>query len=459
MNDAAKDERPKIGLALLALLLLEFAFHGYGGLIFLVPALLWASFRELPTRRCLLYSTLWGMCFAGTFYLWVLSYGWLAWIGIVLVRGLPWVLFLFPSVLWEQFADRTPLKDVFSAAAGYFLVTGALLLGPTGNDWETPIGALCQWPWFLASLPWIGLTGSAFLIGLVSVSMILKNRSCFILGTATAVLWALLNTWMFSATLHEPTLFESPIAVVQTGWSQEKKWDESSRKEAIERLFELTETAAEQGAKLIVWPETAWPYHGMRRRPSDTRAVGRLARRLEVDILASSIESKEEDWFNSVSQVLSTGRFHLEYRKTRLAPFAEYLPLPKNWEDNFRTRQPFQQIGRFVPGDESVPFDHGERRFGVLICFESMVPGPTKSLSTQVDYFVVVTNDEPLLWPEPKEAHFRSAILRAAEFRKPFVQASNTGVSGFVDARGTVLMRSGHRENGPLTLVYDSLKK
>jgi apolipoprotein N-acyltransferase len=245
------------------------------------------------------------------------------------------------------------------------------------------------------------------------------------------------------------------VALVQTGQSQDVKWDEAHRELGVEQLLSLTEQAAGQGAELVIWPETAWPYRGLRRRVTNTRKIGKLARKLKVDILVSSIEETEpgeadSEWRNSVSLVLASGRFAQHYDKRRLAPFAEHLPLPFRLQSLLRRVPPFSRISRFVPGTEPTVFQTtGGRRFAVLICYESMTPTMAAEMSEQVDFFVVVTNDAPFDHQPANEAHFRSAILRASETGKPVLQAANTGVTGVIAGGGRVLARTAKGLSGP----------
>src|SRR5690606_17285356 len=129
---------------------------------------------------------------------------------------------------------------------------------------------------------WLGLSGGAVLLGCCSGAFFSFQKRGF-LGAALLLSIGLgLSAWLYSQTSAKRV--ETPLALVQTGWEQGVKWDEDNVEVARERLFELTQTAADLGAQLVIWPETAWPHMGMRRRPKDSRAIGKLARRLEVDI-------------------------------------------------------------------------------------------------------------------------------------------------------------------------------
>lgn len=314
------------------------------------------------------------------------------------------------------------------------------------------MAALADYPWALATLPWLGLLGCAFLIGVSSSLLFTLRKLHAIVGLASLIVWFGLSGILFKT--GGGSQLPVSVGLVQTGWSQEKKWDEASREEARERLFENTRTARAEGAELVVWPETAWPHRAMRRRPSDTRAIGRLARKLEVQLLASSIEETETgDWINSVSRVTSEGRFSQEYQKLRLAPFAEYIPLPDSLAERLREYVPFRYIGRFVSGGGETVFKFGPYNYSILICFESQVPWPTAGRISQIDFMIVVTNDAPMRVEAPKEYHFRSAVLRAAQFQIPFFQASNNGVTGVINSRGEVVLRTDPGFTGEAVLV------
>ena len=410
-----------------------------------VAGLLYRAQSGLSPLRRWAVCTLWGLVFASVFYGWAILYGWLPWFALVAVRGLPWGFFFVPSYIAEKrrsgWAGRA-----FAAGVGYALVSWILLLGITGADWETPAAVLAPWPWTLSLLPWLGLVGMSLILGFLSGCCLLGGKKGGGLAAGLMIVLALASYLLYSRSPER--LPEIPVALIQTGWSQEVKWDQENVMQARERLFELTEEAAEGGAKLVVWPETAWPVQGMRRRLTDTRKIGKLARKLKVEILASSIEDSEYGWYNSVSQVLPTGKFGEEYQKRRLAPFAEYIPLPRSTQNTLREMEPFSSISPYLPGERDVVFQGEGYSYAVLICYESMTPWPAARVGP-VDFLVIVTNDAPFQVEWAKEVHFRSAILRAIETGVPVLQAANTGVTGVIGSRGKVFARTDPGYSGP----------
>lgn len=433
------------------------AFHGAGWCVFLYPVLLsWTLTGRTPKAKVKLAAT-WGIVYAAAFYLWAGAYGLLPWLALSLARGLPWALFPLPAILLARKlpspARGLGWAEVVGGALGLSLVSTVLLAGITGVDWETPAAALTAWPTMLSPLRWVGLGSLALAIGLVSH---LLGSGRFGLIGAGALL--LLVWWAGAPRL---ALADSPsdspvprIALVQTGYAQELKWDEKHRAVSVEQLLLATEQAAANGAQLVIWPETCWPYRGLRQRLSHTRRIGKTARRLGVDILVSSIEEvpgqADPEWLNTVSLVLRAGSFSGHYEKRRLAPFAEYLPLPAGLEEILRGIRPFSRISRYVPGSSASIFTTSDgQRFATLICFESMTPAMAAEMAPEADFLVVVTNDAPFAHSPANEAHFRSAILRAIETERPVLQAANTGVTGAISPSGRVWTRTETGFSGP----------
>ncbi len=456
MSSASRLQEKVFGVLSLAVALA--AFHGLFWCVFLYPGLLGQWLAGVKGRKRVVWAAGWGVAFSLLFYHWVGGYGLLPWVALALVRGLPWALYPTPELVWRWWRQRQGKSEpgsevvrVLAGSLGLGLVSQTLLLGITGVDWETPAALLTPWPSLLLPLPWLGLAMMAVLIGLVSHLLVSKRLRPIFLGLALLGLWIGAAHALWRVDSEGPGL---PVALVQTGFSQDEKWDSSKREQGVEQLLQATSEAAQDGAELVIWPETAWPYRGMRRRVTNTRKIGKAARTYQIDILASSIEEvpdeRDPDWVNSVSLVLSSGRFTEHYEKRRLAPFAEYMPLPRGWQPRLRAVSPFSSISRFVPGSTDVVLTTSSgHKFAVMICYESMTPRMAGHLASQVDFLVVVTNDAPFRHSQPNEAHFRSAILRAVETGKPVLQAANTGVSGAIASNGRVLLRTPVGFSGP----------
>jgi apolipoprotein N-acyltransferase len=133
------------------------------------------------------------------------------------------------------------------------------------------------------------------------------------------------------------------------------------------------------------------------------------------------------------------------HKKVHLVPLGEYIP--------FRNSFPlFEWIAGgiiendFTPGTEFEPLtlEKDGHEIGIipLICFEDTVPRHArKFLRDGPQIMVNVTNDGWFYESAEPSQHFYNAMFRCIEFRRPMIRAANTGVSGFIDERGSVYDR------------------
>lgn len=433
----------------LALFFQVLAAHGVAPLILLSPGLLGLGLWALPARTAIPSALCWGLLFSATFHFWALQSGVSFWVPLTLVRGLPWLFFVLPMLAAHAYKEENPYLRALSVGTGLALTSQALLATPAGFDWELPAATLTAWPWTLTLLPWLGLSGTSFLLGSLSALLLQANKASVGAGLALLGLWLSANSLLSSPAQECPV----SVALLQPGWSEQQKWDPRYVEVSKNLLFLMSRDG--EAADLIVWPETAWPVKGLGEVEQDRRAISNLARNLRTDILAASIEVEPGGWRNTVWLVEASGQFFDRYDKQRLVPFGEHIPLPLSGKSLLQSIKPRSPEDRnYLASDNTRVFQNGDFRYSPLICFDSMVPWPSEKVAEQVDFLVVVTNDASLKSDFPKEAHFRSAILRALQFRLPIVQASNNGVTGIIDSAGYVTARTEPTLTGPQLLLY-----
>jgi apolipoprotein N-acyltransferase len=139
---------------------------------------------------------------------------------------------------------------------------------------------------------------------------------------------------------------------------------------------------------------------------------------------------------NSAALVLPGRGLTEQYDKRHLVPLSEYFPLP------VLNRVDFGQSS-FSPGKRPGMMIGTDIPFGVLICFESIFPGPTRELCRLgARYIANITNDQWFGDSAAPQQHFAMNVLRCIENRVGMVRAANTGISGVIDPYGIVLERT-----------------
>lgn len=201
------------------------------------------------------------------------------------------------------------------------------------------------------------------------------------------------------------------------------------------------------GADLILWSESSYPYTIPRRRTSDFPEGNRrrVRRGFSAPLVIGAVTTPDDpDAFNYNSAVYfdRDGTIAGRFDKIFLLMFGEYIP----FRDLIGGVVP-SSAGHFERGKEIVtfPFEHKgvTYRLGPMICYEDILPGFGRELAAQRPHLLInLTNDA---WygdtAEPWE-HLALSVFRAVEARADLIRSVNTGVSAFIDANGRVMSRS-----------------
>ncbi len=222
------------------------------------------------------------------------------------------------------------------------------------------------------------------------------------------------------------------------------KWQAGVRDSVIQSLLEQTASFAGElharPLRLIVWPETAMPTR-LPRNPLYRRQVEALVDSIGIPILAGfpdgvRLPDGKTRFTNSAALVVPGEGITQQYDKRHLVPFSEYFPLP------VLNRHDFGQ-SNFSAGERPGVMRGLQIPFGVLICFESIFPGPARDARREGARFLVnITNDQWFGDSAAPYQHFYMNVLRCIENRTGMVRAANTGISGSIDAYGLVVDRT-----------------
>jgi apolipoprotein N-acyltransferase len=203
--------------------------------------------------------------------------------------------------------------------------------------------------------------------------------------------------------------------------------------------LELSQGLEQQGAQLLVWPETSYSYPMERSRERDWPDGDRrrIMQGITVPLLFGARSYSHEQYpYNSAFIMETGGRIAGRYDKNFLLVFGEYIPFYKYFPDFKRW---FPAASHFARGTEVTTFPFDNYRLAPLICYEDILPDFCRRVAKlKPNLLVNLTNDA---WfgrtSEPYE-HLALAVYRSVELRLDMVRAVNTGVSAFVEASGRV---------------------
>jgi apolipoprotein N-acyltransferase len=313
--------------------------------------------------------------------------------------------------------------------AGYpFLVQFADLVGPYG------VGAFMLAANGLAYETWRGWAAARWRRPLAGLVTMLAVVLCY-------------DAWAWT---HAP----EPDAVLRVAYVQPNipltvKDDLKTADAQWEVLARLTREAAARDPDLIVWPESAYPrplYHWLERPATfSVPDLQRLALETGVTIL-TGIEycrvrtTEDYELYNAAVVAHPDGSLDPTWTaKVYLVPFTEGLPFESILGSVLRDLpgELAWMSGGFTPGPEAALLPVGDRRVGVMVCYEDLFSDLGRRMRNEgADLQVIITNDAWFGRTVFQAYQANTVRLRAIENRSSYVRAANTGISGFVDPRG-----------------------
>lgn len=344
-------------------------------------------------------------------------------------------------LIWSPGAAR-----IFALAAG--LGGAEWLRGHvlTGFPWNSLGYALADNIWLGQSASILGMEGLTFVtIALFAAPACLAIRP---LVQALAIL-AILGVYGGIRLSVAPVDFRDGVSIriVQPAIQQDDRFRPEIGPQILERYLALSDVATGpgnsgiEGASLLVWPETAFPFL----LADAPQALERIASFLpDGTVLATGAiraeqTADEKKFFNSIQLVDSSAEIRGQYDKRWLVPFGEFLPLDRTLR-GLGLDQMIRLPGGFsAGGGTSALILPDGLTLAPLICFEAIFPTAVMPAGPRPQAFLNVTNDA---WfgntPGPYQ-HAAQARVRAIEQGIPLIRAANSGISAVYDAYGRVV--------------------
>jgi apolipoprotein N-acyltransferase len=333
---------------------------------------------------------------------------------------------------------------VFAVPAAWLLVESIRTRGSLGVPFGELGLAAAHLPWLLPVAAFAGVYGLSAVFASFNgalLGLIAGTRRARIAGSACIailiVLVAAADISRSHVVIPPPTL---RVGIAQGNISQRDKWSPSIFEHTMAVYADLTRSAADKGAKVVVWPETAVTSYPLQ-DPSLLAYLERLASANHVWLLAGTIDRPQKlTLYNTVIALTPKGTLLGEYKKHILVPFAEYLPL-----DQYLRGVPLlAEASQFVQGPGPTLLRAGGMSFGVLICYESAFSTYAREISNAgADALIIVTDDAWFGQTSGPYQHADLAVIDAVETGRWVIRGGDTGISEFIDPTGKVVDRLG----------------
>ena len=362
---------------------------------------------------------------------------------------------------------------------GLALVTGvtgwlfARLRAVAGGRWWDVAHFAWAWvaaewtlTWLLTGFPWLfagyafidtPLAGFAPVGGVLVVSLAAVATAALALTMAgaesrmarIAPLAAIAAIWtgggLLGAVSWTQRAESRTVALVQGDLPQETKWTANSWHDALIRYEQLSAPAWQ--SDIVFWPEAAIPalhqYNAERINAMRVGAGGDLV--LGATVAEAGPDASETVYYNAA--ISSAGGV---YRKRRLVPFGEYVPLA--WL--LRGAIAFFDLpsSHMTAGEDPQPLLRAAGLpVAMAICYEVAYPRAVAEQARQAALLATLSNDTWFGASIGPPQHMQIARMRALETGRFLVRATNNGITAIVDERGAVTARLPQFEAGVLT--------
>jgi apolipoprotein N-acyltransferase len=274
-------------------------------------------------------------------------------------------------------------------------------------------------------------------------------------GVAIAAALFVLDVGYGKVRIHQVDARRRTAPLVRTGLVQAnvgilEKWDPVE----FARLLALHQRASAElerdGADLVVWPESSYPYALPRSFAHDFgEDDGRMVRRgFNTPLLFGAVtravgppRTRADRYpYNTALMMDAEGNVTASYDKVFLMMFGEYVPF---YDQIPWFTEVIPEASNFSRGTEPASFPlhtpGGDFKLGPLICYEDILPSFTRKVAKLgPNAFVNITNDAWFGRTAEPYQHLALAVFRSVEHRLEMVRAVNTGVSAHIDATGRV---------------------
>lgn len=404
-----------------------------------------------------LYATAW---LAGTFWWLFISmhtYGGLtsplAVLAVLALAGALALYFAAAGALYRSYSPSSRAGRALLFAALWLLAEMARGRWFTGFGWGA--GGYAHADGLLAGYaPWLGVYGVTAIAAWLAMALPQLGACTHWLRIAVLAVLALPSLQQSAAPERTASAGTLKVALLQGNISQDEKFQPGSGVPTALRWYGEQLLAAR--APLVVAPETALPllpyqlpegYWAALRASYSTGARAAL--------IGLPLGSTTQGYSNSAVG-LAPGREPWRYDKHHLVPFGEFIP----WGFRWFTQMMNIPLGDFTRGNMGQPsFEWQGQRLAPNICYEDLFgeelaarfvdPARAPTIFVNLSNIAWFGNTLAI------DQHLQISRMRALEFERPFVRATNTGATALIDHRGRVVTRLPPHTRGVLEVEVE----
>ncbi len=326
----------------------------------------------------------------------------------------------------------------------------------TGFGWGAVGYAHATGP-LAAYIPWLGVYGvgalAAGMSAAIAATLLNTQRNLALAAViGVAAIGALLR---FDAHVWTQSTGHLSVALLQGNIPQDEKFQPSTGVPFALRWY--AEELERNQSDLVVGPETAIPL-----LPRDLpenyweTLTARFSNREQAALLGIPLGDMVTGYTNSVVALAPVQPAGWQYDKHHLVPFGEFIPPLFKWFTKMMNI-PLGDFNRGAIGQASFPWKG--QRLAPNICYEDLfgeeLAARFKDADSAPTIFVNLSNIGWFGNSIAIDQHLQISRMRALEFERPMIRATNTGATVIIDHKGQITDALPRHTRGVLTGEVD----
>tara|TARA_B100000963_G_scaffold287825_1_gene257032 strand:- start:5522 stop:7081 length:1560 start_codon:yes stop_codon:yes gene_type:complete len=168
-------------------------------------------------------------------------------------------------------------------------------------------------------------------------------------------------------------------------------------------------------------------------------------------------DSEKKSYYNSLVIVDNQFKIIQEYKKRKLVPFGEFLPM-SGFLNKFGFKKITEGHGSFLKGDKSENLKLENLNILPLICYEIIFTELTQQSSKNSNLIINISEDGWFGTSIGPQQHFIKGIFRAIEHNSYLVRSANKGITAIINNKGEIEKKLNPSEIGYISQKIPLIK-
>ncbi len=203
---------------------------------------------------------------------------------------------------------------------------------------------------------------------------------------------------------------------------------------------------------LYVWPEGVFSGYSYNELASLSSTFSKNFKENHFILLGiNKLDQEKKAFYNSL--IIVNNRFEIigEYKKQKLVPFGEFLPMEKIL-NKFGLKKITEGYGSFLKGENQENLLIEKLNILPLICYEVIFTNLIQKSNKNTNLIINISEDGWFGNSIGPYQHFSKAIFRAIEHNIFLLRSANKGISAIVNNKGQVVKKLDSNESGNIEL-------